>query len=76
LTKATNKNPDLFKPADWINQADAARLRGVSRQAIAKLAANGRLRSLVVGGRTLVNRADVLAFTPNPAGRPRMATDE
>jgi excisionase family DNA binding protein len=76
LTKATNKNPELFEPAEWINQSDAARLRGVSRQAIAKLAANGRLRTLVVGGRTLVSRRDVVAFAPNPPGRPRIARDE
>jgi excisionase family DNA binding protein len=76
LTNATNKNPERFEPAEWINQAEAARLRGVSRQAIAKLAAHGRLRTLAVGGRTLVNRVDVLAFTPNPPGRPRIARDE
>lgn len=58
-------------PSEWISQAEAARLRGVTRQAIAKLVGNGRLRSLDVGGRALVSRADVLAFEPNPAGRPK-----
>ena len=59
------------EPDEWVSQAEAARLRSVSRQAIAKLVANARLRTLVIGGRTLVNRLDVLAFEPNPPGRPR-----
>ena len=58
-------------PTEWISQAEAARLRSVSRQAIAKLVGNGRLRTLEVGGRSFVSRADVLAFEPNPAGRPK-----
>ena len=61
---------------DWVSQAEASRLRGVSRQAIAKLVANGRLQTLEVGGRVFVSRADVLAFEPNPAGRPRGVTRE
>ncbi|MFN8867673.1 MAG: helix-turn-helix domain-containing protein [Pseudomonadota bacterium] len=76
MTNATHTNPESFEPSEWVNQAEAARLRGVSRQAIAKLAANGRLKTLAVGGRTFVSRADVLAFVPNPPGRPRMTPDE
>lgn len=60
--------PDL---SEWISQAEAARLRGVSRQAIAKLVANDRLATLDVGGRVFVRRQDVLTFEPNPAGRPK-----
>lgn len=70
LTKST-QYPSLIDPAAWISQADASRLRGVSRQAIAKLVSNGRLRTLEVGGRAFVNRTDVLTFEPNPAGRPK-----
>lgn len=44
---------------DWISQADAARLRGVSRQAISKLVQKGRLRTLTIGGHVLVHRDDV-----------------
>jgi excisionase family DNA binding protein len=58
-------------PAEWISQAEAARLRGVTRQAIAKLVSGGRLQTVVVGGRTFVSRADVMAFEPLPAGRPK-----
>ena len=67
---------NAIDPADWISQAEASRLRGVSRQAIAKLVSNGRLRTLEVGGRAFVSRADVLAFEPNPAGRPKGAAHE
>jgi hypothetical protein len=63
-------------PDEWITQAEAARLRHVTRQAIAKLVNGRRLRTLTVGGRTFVSRADVVAFEPNPAGRPRGASHE
>lgn len=72
---STDYSPAI-DPAEWISQAEASRLRRVSRQAIAKLVSNGRLRTLKVGGRALVNRADVLAFEPNPAGRPKGAARE
>jgi hypothetical protein len=71
LTTSTQINPNKVEPGEWVSQAEAARLRSVSRQAIAKLVANARLRTLEIGGRTLVNRLDVLAFEPNPPGRPR-----
>jgi excisionase family DNA binding protein len=73
LTKTTYLNPGPIEPGEWISQAEAARLRSVSRQAIAKLVGNGRLRTLEVGGRSLVSRAEVLAFEPNPPGRPKAA---
>lgn len=60
----------LRDPNEWISQAEAARLRGVSRQAIALLVKKGRLPVLKIGGRLLVRRKEVEAFTPEPAGRP------
>lgn len=63
--------PDDLSPADWISQAEAARLRGVSRQAIGKLVREGRLRTLEIGGRKLVHRAEVLGFKRHRPGRPR-----
>lgn len=68
---STNSSQDEVLPLEWISQAEAARLRGVTRQAIAKLVRAGRLRTLAIGGRLLVCRADVLAFEPRPAGRPK-----
>lgn len=76
LTKATYSTPTAIDPLEWITQAEAARLRNVSRQAIAKLVSNGRLRTFALGGRSFVSRADVLAFEPNPPGRPKAASHE
>jgi excisionase family DNA binding protein len=44
---------------DWISQAEAARIRGVSRQAIARLIRKGRFRVLRIAGKTLLKRAEV-----------------
>jgi excisionase family DNA binding protein len=68
---STNFPDEPLVPSDWISQAEAARLRRVSRQAIAKLIRNGRLKSTVIGGHVLVSRADVLSFQPRAAGRPK-----
>lgn len=71
LTKSTHFRRTTIDLSEWISQAEAARLRNVTRQAIAKLVGNGRLRTLEIGGRSLVSRADVVAFEPNPPGRPK-----
>lgn len=70
-THFLHESPEVIDPAGWISQAEAARLRCVTRQAISKLVSNGRLRTVVIGGRTFVNLADVMAFEPLPAGRPK-----
>lgn len=56
---------------DWISQVEAARIRGVSKQAIAKLIARKRLSAREIGGRMLVRRSEIEAFVPMPIGRPR-----
>jgi excisionase family DNA binding protein len=56
---------------DWISQVEAARIRGVSKQAIAKLIARKRLSAREIGGRMLVRRSEVEVFVPMPIGRPR-----
>ena len=58
------------EPDEWISQAEAARIRKVSRQAISLLAKKGRLPVLKIGGRVLVHRKEVEEFMPEPAGRP------
>lgn len=60
-----------FQAEEWISQAEAARLRGVSRQAIAKLVRARRLKCFVVGGHVLVRRDEVIRYTPKKAGRPK-----
>lgn len=54
-----------------MTQAEAARLRGVSRQSISKLALKGRLRTLEVGGIVFVHKDDVVKFKPEKGGRPK-----
>jgi excisionase family DNA binding protein len=75
LSLSTDFHGPRVQLDDWISQAEAARLRGVSRQAIARLVQHGRLATLTVGGRRFVRRRDVLAFEPLPAGRPRSRSD-
>lgn len=68
MSSATIKEEDDL--ADWISQSEAARLRGVSRQAIAKLIHRGRLSAQAIGGRMLVRKSEVEVFVPLPIGRP------
>ena len=59
-----------FHPDEWVSQAEAARMRGVSRQAIARLIKKGRFRILEIGGKVLLRREDVKAYRPEAPGRP------
>lgn len=61
--------------SEWISQSEAARLRGTTRQAIARLVERGRLSVLIVGGRRLVKRSEIQAFEPMPAGRKKRDDD-
>ena len=54
--------------SDLISQAEAARMRGVTRAAIRDLIRRQRLRSVTVGGRELVYRREVEAFEKNKPG--------
>ena len=56
---------------EWISQAEAARIRGVSRQAIARLIKKGRFRVLTIAGKTLLKRTDVASYEREQPGRPR-----
>jgi Helix-turn-helix domain len=56
-------------PDDWISQAEAARLRGISRQAVASLIKTKRVETLTIGGRVFVRRQDIEQFQPKKAGR-------
>jgi len=55
----------------WVSQAEAARMRGVSRQAIARLVKKGRFTVLQIGGKILLRRSDVETYEPEKPGRPR-----
>jgi excisionase family DNA binding protein len=54
--------------SQWISQTEAAKLRGVSRQAIARLVQKGRFKTLSIGGKTLLRRSEVEEFRPKPPG--------
>jgi len=68
---STHLSTARFAPEDWVSQAEAARIRGVSRQAIAGLIKKGRFRVLTIAGKTLLKRADVTSYEREQAGRPR-----
>lgn len=66
---STNKRRKAANLDDWISQAEAARLRGTTRQAINRLIQRGRLVTLSVGDRQLVSRTEVVNFVARQAGR-------
>ena len=57
-----------FDPAQWVSQAEAAEMRSVTRQAIARLVGKGRFTTLLIGGKTLLRRSEVEDFKPKPPG--------
>lgn len=60
---------------DLISQAEAARLRGVDRAAIADLIRRNRLRAFSVGGVPYVRRSEVLKFQKQkPGPKPQTKT--
>ena len=63
-----SSSKEKFEPAHWVSQVDAAKMRGVSRQAIADLVAKGRFTTLSIGGKTLLKRSEVEQFEPKPPG--------
>jgi hypothetical protein len=55
----------------WVSQSEAARIRGVTPQAIENLMKKGRFRTLSIGGRVLLDRREVENYKPKRTGRPR-----
>jgi hypothetical protein len=53
-----------------ITPAQAARLRGVSVQAIVNLMDRERLPFLTIAGKRFLKSADVLSYKPDKGGRP------
>lgn len=60
-------------PLDLITQAEAARIRGVSPEAIASLVRRGRLASYNIAGRVHVRKSEVEGFEKKSPGRPSKA---
>jgi excisionase family DNA binding protein len=69
-TGSKNRKPGTHRTEDWLTQSEAARIRGVSRQAIGDLVKRGRLQVCRIGGELLLNRKEVEAFV-RQLGRPR-----
>jgi excisionase family DNA binding protein len=55
---------------DLISQAEAARIRNVSREAIYGLVARGKLHVTEIGGQKFVRRSEVESYSPEIGGRP------
>ncbi len=66
---------DSDEMADLISQAEAARLRGVTRAAIQDLVRRGRIRSVSIGGRALVYRSEIVNYEQGEPGRPKRGTE-
>ncbi|MDT5157558.1 MAG: hypothetical protein QOH51_1915 [Acidobacteriota bacterium] len=60
---------------DLITQAEAARLRGVTRSAITYLVTQGRLGTYERFGVTFVSRSEVLNYEPQKPG-PRPSSNQ
>ncbi|HEY4679118.1 MAG TPA: hypothetical protein VIJ01_18265 [Candidatus Angelobacter sp.] len=63
-----SEQPESLDTNVWMSKGDAARARGVSRQAIWELVNRGRLTTHRFKGRVYVSRAEVLGFAPRPKG--------
>jgi hypothetical protein len=67
-TDLGTKDRRNFDPAAWISQTEAAKLRKVSRQAIANLVKKNRFRTLEIAGKILLSRLEVEAYQPTAPG--------
>ena len=63
---------------EYLSQAEAARRRGVSNQAIAELIRRGRLTPVEVAGRIVVLRSEIEGFVARPkfGNPPKKATSK
>jgi excisionase family DNA binding protein len=62
------KKPEI-DVSDLVTLTEAAKMRGVTRQAIHSLIERGRLRSEMMFGRVLLYRSEVEAFEKDRPGR-------
>ncbi len=60
-----------FNPDEWLSIMNAARLRGVSRQAMDSLVRKGRFETLKISGVIFIRKKEVEAYRPVNTGRPR-----
>lgn len=60
-----------INPKELVSQATAARMRGVSKQAIEGLIKRGRLTPVVIDDHTFLFKKEVEDYKPSVGGRPR-----
>lgn len=58
-------------PKELVSKATAARMRGVSKQAIEGLIKRGRLKTVVIDGHTYLFKKEVENYKPGVGGRPK-----
>ena len=58
-------------PSELVSQQEAAKIRGVSIQAIYSLIKHGKFNTVEISGRQYLFRKEVEAFVPRRTGRPR-----
>ena len=59
----------MIDPSEYVSIAEAARLTGVSRQALHDKVARGRIPHHVVGGHRLIRLKDLYEYVENPPPR-------
>jgi predicted DNA-binding protein (UPF0251 family) len=64
----SNKYKKNFDPTEWISQSEAARMRGISRQAIGIYVKRGRFTTFLMGGKTFLLRSEMENFEPQKRG--------
>ena len=58
-------------PSELVSQQEAAKIRGVTIQAIYSLIQHGKFNTVEISGRKYLLRKEVEAFVPRRTGRPR-----
>ncbi|HEY9286254.1 MAG TPA: helix-turn-helix domain-containing protein [Pyrinomonadaceae bacterium] len=58
-------------PGDLVTVAQAAEMRGVTRQAINHLVRQGKLKGVDIAGVRFLLRSEVESFQPDSGGRPK-----
>jgi excisionase family DNA binding protein len=71
LKNSTTLSKKNLVANEWVSQSEAARIRGVTPQAIGRLIKKERFRTLRIGGKVLLDRHEVENYKPKRTGRPR-----
>lgn len=61
---------ESINPDELVTVAQAAALRGITRQGIHHLITEGKLKTVEIAGKRFLNRSEVLQFRPDKGGRP------